>query len=655
MDYNNPSLVFIIGLLFVFLGIFFSPAFVANHMSPDGVLTAATLKTLLNLRLAIVFLGILLIIFRNFLCKCSITLSKAVELMSSRTAVFILFGLSFACVFDRISYGLSVYDEGLFVYSAARILGGDVPYRDFWTLSCPGQLYLFALLFKIFGYSIMVERVFGGIIHSLIIVCTYVLAKRVSPSNSIPIISLVLITMWVSGVFASYATPLSSALLLTLLSCICLIRYFSKRNMWNLIIAGNLVGLTAVFRQDIWIYNLLAGTVVVVAFEYTCLSTTDAKWEEKLEKILKIWRKYLLSAMLIILPLALFFVYIAPIQETISQLIMFYIKISPQYRSLPYPVPVPNPMRIINGELTVFKYISIAFERIPFYFPLIVFAIMTVLIIVWVCNKRDKQTLSEKEWGVILLILLGTMFFKFASVRSDVPHLTPMIIPAIILLSPLLSTLFQVVNNSQLFGIKIELHRGHRILFVFFEIFVISILAAFVLSLLSYSKSHSPDFLISPSDAGLTPLRIDRARGIYGDSWWVENLQKTVKFIQKNVPEGERIFVGNPRHDKIFSNDAMFYFLAERHSATRYHDLEPGVATTRSVQKEIINDLERYKVTYIVLWNGTEYVTEPNKGSISSGVTDLDDFIRSNYKAVENFGNYTIYSRVNQTIAELKT
>ncbi|RYY10063.1 MAG: hypothetical protein EON55_17075, partial [Alphaproteobacteria bacterium] len=35
---------------------------------------------------------------------------------------------------------VNVYDEGNLLVAAQRLLGGDVPYRDFWGVYPPGQL-----------------------------------------------------------------------------------------------------------------------------------------------------------------------------------------------------------------------------------------------------------------------------------------------------------------------------------------------------------------------------------------------------------------------------------------------------------------------------------------------------------------------------------
>jgi len=100
----------------------------------------------------------------------------------------------------------------------------------------------------------------------------------------------------------------------------------------------------------------------------------------------------------------------------------------------------------------------------------------------------------------------------------------------------------------------------------------------------------------------------------------------------------------------IFANDIMFYFLSERDSVTKYHELHPGLATTRSIQNEIIRELIKQNVNYIVLWNNPEKVIEPNKSNESSGITDLDDFIHSHYQIMANFGPYAILNKKDHEI-----
>lgn len=108
--------------------------------------------------------------------------------------------------------------------------------------------------------------------------------------------------------------------------------------------------------------------------------------------------------------------------------------------------------------------------------------------------------------------------------------------------------------------------------------------------------------------------------------------------------EREAVFVASATHDRIFVNDVSLYFLAERPIPTRYHELHPGVATTRPVQQEIINELQTNEVKwlFVVDWPNPN---EPNDSAKSSGITDLDEYIHKNYQAQEQFGIYQLWQK----------
>ncbi len=153
------------------------------------------------------------------------------------------------------------------------------------------------------------------------------------------------------------------------------------------------------------------------------------------------------------------------------------------------------------------------------------------------------------------------------------------------------------------------------------------------------SLNVKPPFFIFP------PLKcysqIERASCIYLQ----KNQEQAVEYIRAHTEEGESIFVGNQRHDLILINDIGFYFLSARQSPSKYSELYPGVATTLSVQQEIVHDIESKNVNWIVLFLAPES-TEPNASANSSGIRYLDNFIRSQYSLVEEFGNYQILVRI---------
>ncbi|MEN6553265.1 MAG: hypothetical protein ABFC34_10340 [Methanobacterium sp.] len=142
------------------------------------------------------------------------------------------------------------------------------------------------------------------------------------------------------------------------------------------------------------------------------------------------------------------------------------------------------------------------------------------------------------------------------------------------------------------------------------------------------------------------PLDTEKGSGIFITSY-NEDFKETVTYLRENVPSNEKIYVGTSRHDRMSGNIVMLYFLAERKSATKYSDMIPGVITTLPVQNEVINELNNNNVTYLILYDD-KLMSSASKNLNkhwyeSSGVTVLDEYIKSNYKPVETIGRYTIY------------
>lgn len=69
-------------------------------------------------------------------------------------------------------------DEGVFVYEAARILDGDVPYRDFFEMVTPGAWYLLALLYRMFGVDMATARGLMAAVQGFIVLAVFTACRR---------------------------------------------------------------------------------------------------------------------------------------------------------------------------------------------------------------------------------------------------------------------------------------------------------------------------------------------------------------------------------------------------------------------------------------------------------------------------------------------
>jgi hypothetical protein len=72
----------------------------------------------------------------------------------------------------------SEFDEGLLMAFPARVLDGDLPYRDFETFYGPAEPFLVGGAFKLFGATLATERALGLAFRLLIVLLLYVLLLR---------------------------------------------------------------------------------------------------------------------------------------------------------------------------------------------------------------------------------------------------------------------------------------------------------------------------------------------------------------------------------------------------------------------------------------------------------------------------------------------
>jgi hypothetical protein len=123
-------------------------------------------------------------------------------------------------------------------------------------------------------------------------------------------------------------------------------------------------------------------------------------------------------------------------------------------------------------------------------------------------------------------------------------------------------------------------------------------------------------------------------------------LERTVRSVQRRTRPGEPIYVTTRRSDLVTAGAPLLYLLAGRPNPTRYDIAAPGVVTTEPVQREIVEDLERSRVRFVVRWTApASAAPEPNKAGESSGVPPLDDYLASTYRRVGGFGDYVLLER----------
>jgi hypothetical protein len=90
--------------------------------------------------------------------------NKAAVIFVSLASV-VLFVLTFR-------YQVTGYDDGIVLTGAARVLRGDIPYRDFWGVYGPATFYFNAGVMALFGEYALVVKVASLFVKFLIVLVT---------------------------------------------------------------------------------------------------------------------------------------------------------------------------------------------------------------------------------------------------------------------------------------------------------------------------------------------------------------------------------------------------------------------------------------------------------------------------------------------------
>jgi 4-amino-4-deoxy-L-arabinose transferase-like glycosyltransferase len=525
-----------------------------------------------------------------------------------------IFGIIY--LFIAFNFELNIYDEAIGIYGAQRVLNGEIPYRDFWTIYAPGYYYILSVVLYLFGNCIVTERIFSILIMFLNSVIVYLITKKFT-NNKYALIPYFLSIVWF-GYSPFYGKAVPLAMLFGLIGFLFAIDFEKKSQLKVLFLAGLSTALATIFRHDFGFYFFVVITFYILIVSFSNSELILDRWKY----LSKYFAIYLFGVLLVLLPVALFFVKEAGINEMYNLLIKIPSTIFPEYRALPFPMPFTIPSYF--GEVSKVKGLLIRIETLIFYFPFLIYLLSLIKLFRWT-NADSYKIFLSKYSDFIYLLILGIALLNQSYIRSDREHLLPSLLISFILFAKII---FENWNNRK---VKI----------------VFGVIIALLVIVPITDKINRTKKMLS-SKATLC-FNIPKAEGICDEKQWATEFEQTVNYLRRNVDESNKILVANYFHDKVLMNDLMIYYLSGRNSATRYHEFHPGITTRADVQKEIISELRKWNVDFIVQCPNTEF-PEPNKSRVSSRVFLLDSFIDSNYIQINKFGGYKILFKKSKLI-----
>jgi len=540
----------------------------------------------------------------------------------------LVFVISFILLFLGMDRGFDYYDEGLILVGAMRVGAGQVPHRDFYANYGPGQFYTLAWLFHLFGSSVFVERIYDLMLRSAIVTAAYGITA-VYCQRWIVACTTIVCAFWLfSAGLPTIAYPIMPVILFALIGSVSLLPIFrGDLRKWRALLAGGMTGLVALFRYDVGFAMAMVhlASILIAAL---LLKTAAITGRTSIRSTLLL---YSCGVAAIFLPPALLYLSVAPIHPFVHDIILYPAKYYARARRVPFPG--------IRWR---------SFENLAVYLPVVVALLCTYALVVvrnpdvdHAASSDDVARDQDRMGFLILFGLLGSAFFFKGVVRPSVVQMLLSLVPTVITLAVLYDYTAHKRRNVHRFV------RWTMALSIFTATW--SALKEVRVLYLSH-ESVLQEVLSPPGPASLklktnwcgVPNRLHTGLCFLVDPGHAE----AVSYLSTHTKPSEPIFIGLSRHDRILSNDLLTYFASDRLPATHWSHFDPDLQTRADIQMEMIQELDRQAVRYVVLESQYDSQVQPwNDSSKSSGITLLDDYIRKNYAKVEEIGSISIWLR----------
>jgi hypothetical protein len=400
------------------------------------------------------------------------------------------------------------------------------------------------------------------------------------------------------------------------------VRWRSGRLFW-MGAAGVATGAAALFRHDVALY---AAVALLLASAWFQAGKGGAGWK----RFLADGALFSAAVLVVFLPVVIWLLVRVPVADLVYSLFYVPARIYPKVRRLPFPALVPALRYILRkrhiGGSGLMTYLHDDIVYLPF--------VALVVALLSMSGAKARAGLARwQEATYLMLGLLTALMLVKGMVRVSPQHMVQAIVPSMVLLGCLLMRWRVLSRTGQLALAAGACLAGLMLLF----------------PLHNYLRRCRTDLTMLRDPSSPTSFRAicHPAPGLERDTCLSVDPDdaKVALYLQQHTTPGETIFDGAMRHDILFANKISLYFLAKRESATKWHDLHPGVETTAPIQDEMIRQLDANRAVYVIRDSFLGTPAEPNDSRISSGVYDLDRYIDANYRAEARIGTMTLLRR----------
>ncbi|MBI4716784.1 MAG: hypothetical protein HY763_03190 [Planctomycetes bacterium] len=549
-----------------------------------------------------------------------------------------------ALLLPGVFWGLPV---GKAIAGADRVLRGEVPYRDFWSMYAPGQFYAIAAIFRLFGRHLILQAAAVVFIYALSGGAIFALLRNVGVA---PGAAAVVAIVWIAGNWgtAPELTTYPPAILLLVLAVgriVALAHDARPRQAWT---AGALLGAAAIFKHDVAAYGALAATLAILAL-------TRSSPDERLAG--SGWAALLRAAggaLIVLAPAAAYIAYHAGAYAW-TDLFVFPAGDFRLVRGEAYPSLLPG-LTPLRDWLAAPRDIFRARRALDYVSTWILSTLPQFVFVLGVAVTWHARRRLARPALAAAVTSLGLMpcFYLAAHVQKNT-HLYSMALLSFCLGAMAWTglrsrQLGEGERNDAAAGTPAAPPRPspstRRVLRG------LLILAAAVYAIGLFIPAGMEAYRMVSGWSERRRLDLPGTAGIFVSRRDYETYRPVATFIRRHVPPEEPIFVGVMRHDAIVVNDLRPYYLTGRRNCCRYDELHPGIVDRDEVQQEIIDSLVAERVRCAVLWQfgwprqRLDEIKAGRRAAIPElGAERLDRFLAARHEVLEQHGELVVLWR----------
>ncbi len=520
---------------------------------------------------------------------------------------------------------INMFEIGLYLPGIQSVLNGEIPYRDVFHLRGPLELYVPALLMKLFGahIGVLYSYFYAGSVLCLIF-CALIAKEVLKTRFMLYLFVPVLIARTFPRVVFTYWGGMRYAL--GLLAVWFIIKFFQSEKPRWLLGAGIVSALASLTSIEMGIYAGL-GALAALAISFA-LKVQDRGL------VAKGLGMYLAGIALIAVPYGLYLAVNSALIPYLDSTLTI----------------VTNMQKVIDPHLvSVYpRNFSEAFVAMadPFHtnFKHMTPSYLYILLLIYLFWEYRNKRFSREDLMLICLGIYGFIMYNtgFRGIWAAQFEMA---------LQPEKILLFFFAEMFLLLAIDFSYKKRATFLIGLRYFLIIAIIGSslgyaiarynhrFFLFKFIGAKIKGKDtaYLRPLTDTDARPLQIERAKGIIVPVEQADELEQIQEFVQKHVPQDEAVFT--------YPELGTYNFLVDRRFYGRF-PLPTFAWFNDRWHKELLGQLNNSRPRYIILekeipqyWKDVYLGLEPNREKFQQ----MMDFIHSNYVLVHETPRSGIY------------